>query len=135
MSGHTGRRVARRPVTPKPSHLAVALELLPIPRMAETFELEHAAEDRTLCYLNAASIEAPVSSTPDRLEVRGSDGRKIGLLDGVIIDPEEHRLRYLVVARTQRFRRHRYLVPLAPTTLDAERHALRVDINPADLKN
>jgi hypothetical protein len=94
--------------------------------------LEHSEDAGSLCYLSASRIEGPLP-TFDGLEVRSRKDRAIGRLDGIIVDSAEHRIRYLVVDREGRSGHHRYLVPLAATTVDAERPALRVDIDRADL--
>jgi sporulation protein YlmC with PRC-barrel domain len=100
--------------------------------MTEDLMLEYSAEAAKLCYLSASRIEGPLPSF-DGLAVRSGEGRKIGRLDGIIINPAERRVRYLVVDAAKRFRHHRYLVPLEATTVDAERRELRVDIDRADL--
>jgi sporulation protein YlmC with PRC-barrel domain len=85
-----------------------------------------------LRYLNATRLEGPVPRF-DRLVVLNSEGRRVGRLDGIIIDPAQRRVRYLVVDDSGFFKHHRYLLPLAPTRVDTERPALRVDIDSADL--
>lgn len=79
-----------------------------------------------LRYLNARRIEGPLS-TFDHLDVRSSEGRKVGRLDGIIIDPAEQRLRYLVVDEAGFLKHRRYLLPLSRIRVDAEQPALWVD--------
>ena len=86
-----------------------------------------------LCYLDAAHVEGPLPNF-DGVEVRNRDDRTIGRLDGIIIDPAERRVHYLVVDDGGLLRHHRYLLPLPPTRVDAERPALRVDVERADLR-
>ena len=92
------------------------------------------SETARLCYLNAAQVEGPLANF-DGVEVRNRDDRKIGRLDGIIIDPSERRVRYLVVDDSGFLRHHRYLLPLSPTRIDAARPALRVDVERADLRH
>jgi hypothetical protein len=77
-----------------------------------------------LCYIDALSLEGPLADF-DHVDVRDRTDWKIGRLDGVIIDPAERRLRYLVVDN-DRLAPHRYLVPLDATQLDVEHRALYV---------
>jgi hypothetical protein len=67
------------------------------------------------------------------LEVRTRENERIGRLDGIIIDPEERRARYLVVDEDRFLRHHRYVLPLVATQIDAEQRALRVDVDKDDL--
>lgn len=90
------------------------------------------SETVRLRYLDATRLEGPVP-TFDRLIVLNNEGRRVGRLDGIIIDPAERRVRYLVVDDSGFFKHHRYLLPLAPTRVDTERPALRVDVDRADL--
>src|SRR5688572_20225825 len=90
------------------------------------------AEAARLRYLNATRIEGPLP-TFNGLDVRDSKGRRVGRLDGIIIDPAERRLRYLVVDDGGFLENHRYLIPLQRTRIDAERPALWVDVDSADL--
>jgi PRC-barrel domain len=91
------------------------------------------SEKARLRYLNATQIEGPVSSF-DHLEVRSREDRTIGRLDGILIDPSERRVRYFVVDDEGSRRHHRYLIPLAPTRLDARRRALCVDVTTSDVE-
>src|SRR5438552_2427576 len=85
-----------------------------------------------LCYLRADHLEGPMDSFA-HLDVRTPDNRAVGRLDGIIIDRPARRMRYFVVDAGDRAH-HRYLLPLCPTRLDAEHHALRVDMKDADLE-
>ena len=90
------------------------------------------AESGRLCYVSATHVEGPLP-TFDRVEVRSRENRKIGRLDGIIIDPAERQVRYLVVDAPTFFTHHRYVVPLASTQIDAERPSLRVDLDRDEL--
>ena len=86
---------------------------------------------RPLCFVESRQLEAPFV---DPIDVWTSEGRRIGSFDGVVVDPEENRARYLVVDRG-RFRPNRCLIPL-PARLDVVHHALCVDtddVDPAEL--
>jgi PRC-barrel domain len=93
----------------------------------------NSSEQTRLRYLNATQIEGPVSSF-DHLDVRNGEDRTIGRLDGILIDPSERRVRYFVVDDEDSRRHHRYLIPLAPTRLDARRRALCVDVPTSDVE-
>jgi hypothetical protein len=93
---------------------------------------EQLSDTTRLCYLDAARVEGPVTNFGG-LEVRGRRNHKLGRLDGVIIDPAERQVRYLVVDATKLFRHQRYLLPLAPTQIDPDGRALRVDLDEHDL--
>jgi hypothetical protein len=90
------------------------------------------SEPTRLCYLDATHVEGPLP-TFDGLEVRNRQNHWLGRLDGIIIDPAERQVRYLVVDEGRFLRHHRYLLPLAPTQVDVEHGALRVDLNRDDL--
>lgn len=93
--------------------------------------MSNSSEQARLRYLNATQIEGPVSSF-DQLEVRNGEDQTIGRLHGILIDPSERRVRYFVIDDWDSSRRHRYLIPLAPTRLDARRRALCVDVPTTD---
>ena len=67
------------------------------------------------------------------VDVRDRKDKKIGNFDGVIFDPEAGRVRYLVVDAPRLFGHRRYLLPIDPTQVDVERHALRVDVDGNDV--
>jgi hypothetical protein len=90
------------------------------------------AEPVTLCYLDNTQIEGPLQQF-DGVEVRNRGDRKIGKLDGIVIDPTERRVRYLVVNDSNFLRHHRYLLPLGATRVDAERRALCVEVDQTDV--
>ena len=84
-----------------------------------------------LCYLSPAQVEGPLPT--GRLDVFDRDDLRIGEFAGVILDPDARRLRYLVLKVAGLFKRRRYLVPIDPTQVDAERRSLRVGIKRAAL--
>lgn len=92
--------------------------------------MDHETSPSALCYVEAARLENPAGERAP-LEVRGSDGERIGSLDGVVIDPVERRLRFVVVKSTAS---RRYLLPpeCAPR-FAAGGKSLRVELEPAAL--
>jgi hypothetical protein len=100
--------------------------------MSKRTNSQKSSKPARLCYLSADRVEGPID-TFDRLEVRTRENERIGRLDGIIIDPAERRARYLVVDEDRFLRHHRYLLPLVPAQIDAEQHALRVDVDKDDL--
>jgi hypothetical protein len=84
------------------------------------------AESANLCYLDATQISGPIKDFED-VQVRHRQHGKIGRLDGIVIDPTEQRVRYLVVDNERFLGRRRYLMPLDAAQLDVEHHALWVD--------
>jgi len=85
-----------------------------------------------LCYLAADHLEGPLPSF-DGLDLRTFDDEPIGRLDGIIIDRPAKRMRYFVVDTGDRAH-HRVLLPLCPTKVDPQMHALRVDVDEGDLQ-
>ena len=84
-----------------------------------------------LCYLSPDHLEGPLPEGD--VDVRDRDGQRIGRFNGIIFEPAKGRVRYLVVAAAGLFRQTRYLVPLDPTQIDVENHALRVGLEKSDL--
>jgi hypothetical protein len=78
-----------------------------------------------LRYLNASLVETPVGYLSDTVVVAGSD-RMLGKLDGIVIDPIEHQVRYFVIKARHWLRVHRYLLPAAPLQVEADRKALHL---------
>jgi hypothetical protein len=89
------------------------------------------AESAKLCYLDATQISGPLKDF-DEVEVRHRQHGAIGRLDGIVIDPAERRVRYLVVD-DERFLRRRYLIPLDAAQVDVEHRAVWVDADRATL--
>jgi sporulation protein YlmC with PRC-barrel domain len=82
----------------------------------------HDAETRRLCFVENRKLEGALL---DPLDVCDTSGRRIGSFDGVVVDPEEGRVRYLVVDRGRLFP-DRCLIPL-PARLDVVHQALCVE--------
>jgi hypothetical protein len=91
------------------------------------------ARDDRLCYLDASKLESPVG-TLSHVDLRGTDDRLIGVLDGVVIDPTERKLRYFVVESPGWLRRKRYLVPADATArVEGDLGELRLEVDSEDL--
>ena len=88
--------------------------------MADTND--HASETR-FRYLDAERIEGPFAAFRG-LEVLDAGRHKVGSVTGVLVDPAERHVSYLVVQRKGLFRSRRYLLPLTDIRVDAGRAAL-----------
>ena len=81
-----------------------------------------------LRYLDANAVECPVG-TLEGLSLFGSDDQALGVIDGVLINPQTRQLKYFVVDRQRMFNRRRYLVSAEmPAVVLPDDRALRVDI-------
>jgi sporulation protein YlmC with PRC-barrel domain len=92
------------------------------------------AEPATLCYLDSTQITGPLDDFRGA-EVRMTSDGKIGRLDGIVVDPTERRVRYLVVDNERWVNHHRYLVPIGATRVDVERQVLCLEGDGTDLMN
>ena len=90
--------------------------------------MNDAAAASQLRFLDNSQLESPLV---EPLDVRTQAGTKIGTFDGVIVDPAERRVRYLVVDRGRVFHK-RCLIPMPAARVDAEHHELRIDVDDAD---
>lgn len=87
----------------------------------------HRARTTGLRFLPNRRLEGPLV---EPLDVWTSKGKRIGTFDGVVIDAEGLRARYLVVDRSRLYP-DRCLIPL-PVHLDLVHQALRVDVDDLD---
>ena len=80
--------------------------------------------DDSLRYLATQDIE----NVPDdaAVFVESADGRELGRLDGFMVDPSDHALRYYVVSRIGERSMTTGLVPFVPGCLDREHGILRL---------
>jgi hypothetical protein len=90
--------------------------------------MNETAGDNHLRFVDNSRLESPLV---EPLEVRTQAGTKIGTFDGVIVDPAQRRVRFLVVDRGRVFHK-RCLIPMPAARLDAEHHALSIDIDDTD---
>jgi hypothetical protein len=82
-----------------------------------------------LHYLDANRVEHMAG-----VEVCTGDDKKLGDIDGFVIDRSTHRLKYFVVDPDAS--NERCLLPAdKPAVLDVEERKLRVDADPADLEH
>jgi hypothetical protein len=87
-----------------------------------------AKDNRTpqpLRYLETARLDAPLF---DPLEILTRHGVKLGTFDGVVVDPVERCVRYLVVDRGRLFHQRR-LIPFVPIRVDTAHHALHLEFD------
>jgi hypothetical protein len=87
-----------------------------------------------LRYLDADDVE---DSTVDfrSMDVRASDGSKLGDIDGFIIDATSGRIYHLVVDSGGWFTSRRFLLPIGHARLDLQDRALRVDVTRDSLRS
>lgn len=78
-------------------------------------------------YLDAADVDSAIVDFAG-LHVQGSDGQKIGEVDGFVIDPEARRARYVVVDSGGWFTSRRLLLPIGHAALGADRRSLQTDV-------
>jgi len=82
-----------------------------------------------LCYLAAQDVEIP-EGTLAGVDLCSRDDKRLGTLDGVIIDAAARRVRFYVIQSKGWFRAKRFLMPAdQPTHLEPEDHILRVDLD------
>ena len=81
-----------------------------------------------LCYLDATQVLNPIGSFKD-FKLCDATDHALGKLKGFIVDPAARRLRYFVVEAQQWLRKHEYLVPLCPATLECERNAVKFEFD------
>lgn len=84
--------------------------------------------DLSLRFVENSQLESPLV---EPLDVRTQTGLKIGTFDGVIVDPAQRRVRYLVVDRGVLFHK-RCLIPMPSARVDAQSHSLNIDVDDAD---
>ena len=71
----------------------------------------------------------------DGLDVRGTDGEKLGEIAGFLVDPGAGRVLYTVVDSGGWFRSRRLLVPIGHASVDRNPPALRVDVARGQLRD
>ena len=80
--------------------------------------------DESLRYLATQDVENVADTTP--VLVESADGRKLGRLDGFMVDTLRQTLRYYVVSRFGERTMTLGLVPFVPGCLDSEHGVLRL---------
>jgi sporulation protein YlmC with PRC-barrel domain len=86
-----------------------------------------------LRYLDVGNVNRTVGNL-DGLEVYGSDARKIGDVDGFIIDPAAGRAHYIVIDSGGWFTSRRLLLPIGHATLAVDRRSLQADVTQEALR-
>ena len=89
--------------------------------------------DESLHYVATRDVENVSDNTA--VTVESADGAELGRLDGFMVDPDHHTLRYYVVTRFAERSMKLGLVPFVPGCLDAEHGILRLlaDASPQPL--
>jgi hypothetical protein len=99
-------------------------------RFARNLRGGHAVETPTLQYFETAQV---VGIPGESLTVRVANGRVLGRFRGLIIDPFNERLRYLVV-RARGWFGKTILVPANCPRLDLADRAIEIDADDKDLR-
>jgi sporulation protein YlmC with PRC-barrel domain len=84
-----------------------------------------------LRYIDASHVETSDQDLAG-FDVITAAGKKLGEFDGLIVDPPERRIRYLVVHRKSLFRERRLLVPMSAARLDVDQRAVQVELESGD---
>ena len=97
--------------------------------MGNDAQLSAASE---LSYLDASKVTSPAGVLSE-LDVLSAEGRRLGSIEGVVIDAAARHVRYLAVRLSGWFGRRRYLVQADHVgQIESERKALRLRV---DLRN
>ena len=82
-----------------------------------------------LSYLDASKVSSPAGALSE-LDVLSTEGRRLGSIEGVVIDAAARRVRYLSVRSSGWFSHRRYLVPADQLgQIEGERKALRLRVD------
>ena len=84
-----------------------------------------------LSYLNASKVTSPAGVLSE-LDVLGPDGRRLGCIEGVVIDAAARRVRYLAVRLAGWFGRRYFLQADQLGSIEGGRRALRLRAEPGD---
>ena len=85
-----------------------------------------------LAYLDASKVISPAGALSE-LDVLSTEGRRLGSIEGVVIDAAARHVRYLCIRLSRLFGRRRYLVEADQVgQIEGDRKALRLR---RDLKN
>lgn len=95
--------------------------------------MDHTTYASRLRYLDADDLDDSVLDFDD-LDVHGTDGEKLGELDGFLVEPTAGRVLYLVVDSGGWFTSRRLLLPVEHATLDREARSLRVNVSKQSLR-
>jgi sporulation protein YlmC with PRC-barrel domain len=85
-----------------------------------------------LSFLDASNVTSPAGVLSE-LDVLSAEGRRLGSIEGVVIDAAARRVRYLSVLSSGWFGRRRYVVQADQLgQIEGERKALRLRVNLRD---
>ncbi len=90
--------------------------------------MEHTTYASRLRYLDADDLDDSALDFDD-LDVHGTDGEKLGELDGFLVEPTAGRVLYLVVDSGGWFTSRRLLLPVEHATVDRDAKSLRVNVS------
>ena len=86
-----------------------------------------------LCYLDASRVVGPTGLLA-ALDVRSSHNQSVGILDGVVIDPAERKLRFFVVEPSGSVNNRRVLLPVeAAASVAPGGGTLRIEVESGDI--
>jgi hypothetical protein len=95
--------------------------------------MDHTTYASRLRYLDADDLDDSVIDLDD-LDVHGTDGDKLGELDGFLVEPTAGLVLYLVVDSGGWFTSRRLLLPVEHATLDRDARSLRVNVSKQSLR-
>jgi hypothetical protein len=95
--------------------------------------MEQTSHSSRLRYLAADDLDDSAVSFDD-LDVCGTDGHKLGDLDGFIVDADSGRVYYAVVDSGGWFTSRRFLLPIGHATLGRDHRSMQVDVSREALK-
>lgn len=95
--------------------------------------MEHTTYTSRLRYLDADDLETSGIDFED-LDVYGSDGEKLGELDGFLVEPQAGQVVYAVVDSGGWFTSRRLLLPVEQATLDGASRSMRVNVSKQSLR-
>jgi sporulation protein YlmC with PRC-barrel domain len=84
-------------------------------------------EYHSLRYIDASHVASGVTDLAG-FDVLTATGRKLGALEGLIVDPPERSIKFAVVDGNNQPHSGRLLVPISLAQLDMSRKSLRVDL-------
>jgi PRC-barrel domain protein len=85
-----------------------------------------------LSFLDASNVTSPAGVLSE-LDVLSAEGRRLGSIEGIVIDAAARRVRYLSVLSSGWFGRRRYVVQADQLgQIEGERKALRLRVNLRD---
>lgn len=85
-----------------------------------------------LRFIEARQVDTPAGRLNGFVVVSPTD-EELGTVDGVVVDPAQRQVCYYILKTRGRLLSHRYLLPLMPARIQADRQTLQVEVEPADL--